>query len=112
MSCAPLLRVWRVVGELIREMIVQGFNDINDIIRMVLMRILVKTGGCPSGGSNRILCCVPHGSLSPGPRTTHSSSEYHHSLEYRSPIHTTIINENSDLFFSNMRKEKIYIFIL
>ena len=65
MSCAPLLRVWRVVGELIREMIVQGFNDINDIIRMVLMRILVKTGGCPSGGSNRILCCVPHGSLSP-----------------------------------------------
>ena len=65
------VRVWRMVGELIREMIVQGFNDINDIIRMVLMRILVKTGGCPSGGSNRILCCVPHGSLSPGPHTAH-----------------------------------------
>ena len=63
------VRVWRMVGELIREMIVQGFNDINDIIRMVLMRILVKTGGCPSGGSNRILCCVPHGSLSPRPHT-------------------------------------------
>ena len=39
--------------------------------------------------------------------TQHTSS-YHHS--FRSPIHTTIIiNKNSDPFFSNMRKEKIYI---
>ena len=83
MSCAPLLRVWRVVGELIREMIVQGFNDINDIIRMVLMRILVKTGGCPSGGSNRILCCVPHGSLSPGPHTAAASIIIHWNIDHQ-----------------------------
>ena len=43
-------------------------------------------------------------------QTTHSTParSYHHS--FRSPIHTTIIiNKNSDPFFSNMQKEKIYI---